>query len=165
MHALAPIAYIADMKSPLFRTLVLFLDFFTVRKTAVMQLMIILFVVMWFHTITHRTHTMVLTNKFHFATVRPPHACCASPNSCRIRNSSLTTVSWCVMTMPWLRKFAPIYCFWSLVTTRNNWIRWVKNHTSKYKFISCFFLFDFYVEHFLLRCMCSIRRQKIKCFT
>uniref|UniRef100_A0A1B0B8Z4 AB hydrolase-1 domain-containing protein n=1 Tax=Glossina palpalis gambiensis TaxID=67801 RepID=A0A1B0B8Z4_9MUSC len=29
MHALAPIAYIADMKSPLFRTLVLFLDFFT----------------------------------------------------------------------------------------------------------------------------------------
>lgn len=31
MHALAPIAYIADMKSPLFRTLVLFLDFLTVR--------------------------------------------------------------------------------------------------------------------------------------
>ncbi|XP_061387765.1 lipase 3 [Musca vetustissima] len=29
MHALAPIAYIADMKSPLFRTLVLFLDFLT----------------------------------------------------------------------------------------------------------------------------------------
>lgn len=30
MHALAPIAYIHDMKSPLFRTLVLFLDFLTV---------------------------------------------------------------------------------------------------------------------------------------
>ncbi|EDW12722.1 lipase 3 isoform X1 [Drosophila mojavensis] len=29
MHALAPIAYIHDMKSPLFRTLVLFLDFLT----------------------------------------------------------------------------------------------------------------------------------------
>ncbi|XP_055839358.1 lipase 3-like [Episyrphus balteatus] len=29
MHALAPIAYISDMKSPLFRTLVLFLDFLT----------------------------------------------------------------------------------------------------------------------------------------
>lgn len=35
MHALAPIAYIADMKSPLFRTLVLFLDFFTVFKNYV----------------------------------------------------------------------------------------------------------------------------------
>lgn len=29
MHALAPIAFINDMKSPLFRTLVLFLDFIT----------------------------------------------------------------------------------------------------------------------------------------
>lgn len=32
MHALAPIAYIHDMKSPLFRTLVLFLDFLTVSE-------------------------------------------------------------------------------------------------------------------------------------
>lgn len=32
MHALAPIAYIHDMKSPLFRTLVLFLDFLTVNS-------------------------------------------------------------------------------------------------------------------------------------
>lgn len=34
MHALAPIAYIHDMKSPLFRTLVLFLDFLTVSESS-----------------------------------------------------------------------------------------------------------------------------------
>lgn len=85
MHALAPIAYIHDMKSPLFRTLVLFLDFLTVGGASGfwiwawgchMRLAHFPFSMPYFHP----SHAV-------FFSCRPPHECCASQNSCPTQNS------------------------------------------------------------------------------
>lgn len=92
MHALAPIAYIHDMKSPLFRTLVLFLDFLTVSCVCFFCCLL-----QFDHNIVVFVCVCVFLSFIH---CRPPHACYASRNLCQIQNFLLTTVRWCVTTMP-----------------------------------------------------------------
>lgn len=81
MHALAPIAYIHDMKSPLFRTLVLFLDFLTVSEVFLVA----------FPSPFYSVSTLFFVDRL-------PRECCASPNSCPTPNSWWTTARLCATT-------------------------------------------------------------------